>query len=131
MQAARKWHGLATAGSILALLGGLAAITPASVAAATVHKCASKTITITEQAPEGGAPTHFQEPIKAITTQGIGCTGAYKFLNALFTPSSTTSAGVTPEKFKCVIAKFKAPPGLVPESCSKPGVKIQFAVQGG
>jgi hypothetical protein len=129
MQAARKWQGLATVGSILALAGGLAAITPASVAAATVHKCANKTIVITETTSEG--VNHIPMPIKAITTQGIGCTGAYKFFNALFTPSSTTSPAVTPEKFKCVIAKFKAPVGLVPEQCSKPGVKIQFAVQGG
>ena len=129
MQAARKWHGLATAGSILALLGGLAAITPASVAAATVHKCANKTIAISETTSEG--VQHFSMPVKAITTQGIGCTGAYKFFNALYAHPSTTSATVTPEKFKCVVAKFKAPAGLVPEQCSKPGVKIQFAVQGG
>lgn len=127
MQAAPKWHGLAAAGSVLALLGGLAAITPASVAAATVHKCANKTIVITEPGVEGAAPTHFPLAIKAITAQGTGCTGAYKFLNAEFTKSNT----VTPEKFKCVVAKFKAPAGLVPESCSKPGVKITFAAPGG
>jgi hypothetical protein len=128
MQAAPKWHGLATAGGVLALLGGLAAITPASVAAATVHKCANKTVVITESSGEAGvAPTHFPLPIKQITAQGTGCTGAYKFLTAEFGKSNT----VTPEKFKCVVAKFKAPPGLVPESCTKPGVKITFAAPGG
>jgi hypothetical protein len=127
MRAARNRHGLATAGGILALIGGLAAITPASVAAATVHKCANKTVVITEPGVEGKEPTHFSLPIKAITTQGIGCTGAYKFLTAVYGKSNT----VTPEKFKCVVAKFKAPPGLVPESCTKPGVKITFAAPGG
>jgi hypothetical protein len=128
MRAARNRQGLATAGGILALIGGLAAITPASVAAATVHKCANKTVVITESSGEpGAAPTHFPLKIQAITTQGTGCTGAYKFLTSEFGKANT----VTPEKFKCVVAKFKAPPGLVPESCTKPGVKITFAAPGG
>jgi hypothetical protein len=123
MRAARNRHGLATAGGILALIGGLAAITPATVAAATVHKCANKTVVLTESSGESGAaPSHFSLPIKAITAQGTGCAGAYKFLTAEFGKANT----VTPEKFKCVVAKFKVPAGLVPESCSKPGVKITF-----
>jgi len=126
MQAARNWHGLATAGSILALLGGLAAITPASVAAATVHKCANKTLTLNLPTGEGGT-RQYPEPIKAITTEGIGCAGAYKFFSAYFGRQTQTA----PEGFVCKTAKFKAPAGLVPQSCSKPGVKIQFAVQGG
>jgi hypothetical protein len=127
MQAARNRHGLATAGSILAVIGGLAAITPASVAAATLHKCANTTVVITESAGETGAVTHFNLPIRAIATQGIGCAGAYKFLKAEYGKQIT----VTPEKFKCVTGKFKAPAGLVPMQCTKPGVKIQFAIQGG
>jgi hypothetical protein len=127
MRAALNRQGLATAGGVLALIGGLAAITPASVAAATVHKCANKTVVITQEGVEGGTPTHFPLAIKAITAQGIGCTGADKFLTAEFSKSNT----VTPEKFKCVVAKFKAPAGLVPEACTKPGVKITFAAPGG
>jgi hypothetical protein len=126
MQAARKWHGLATAGSILALFGGLAAISPASVAAATVHKCANKTLTLTLPSGEGGT-RQYPEPIKAITTQGISCVAAYKFFSAFF--GRQTQAA--PDNFICKTGKFKAPAGLVPQSCTKPGVKIQFAVQGG
>jgi hypothetical protein len=126
MQAARKWQGLATAGSILALLGGLAAITPASVAAATVHKCANKTLTLELSTGEGGV-RDYPAPIKAITTQGISCAGAYKFFNAFY----HNHTQVEPEHFTCKTGKFKAPAGLVPQVCTKPGVKIQFAVQGG
>ncbi len=76
---------------------------------------------------EGGV-RQYPEPIKAITTQGISCAGAYKFLSAFF---HNHTQGVEPEHFQCKTGRFKAPAGLVPQLCTKPGVKIQFAVQGG
>ena len=126
MQAARNRHGLATAGGILALIGGLAAITPASVAAATVHKCANKTITLELSNGEGGV-RQYPDTVKAITTQGTSCAAAYKFIGSYL----GSQTGKVSDKYSCKVAKFKAPDGLVPESCTKPGVKIQFAIQGG
>ena len=110
----------------MVLLGGLAAITPATVSAATVHKCANKTVTLELSNGEGGV-RQYPDTIKAISTQGISCSGAYKFLSAYL----QRQTAAVPGKFTCKVAKFKAPAGLVPQSCTKPGVKIQFASPGG
>jgi hypothetical protein len=127
MQAAPKWQGLATLASVVALGGGLAAISPA-VAVAATHNCGQTTVSIKIEAEEGSAPKTFKEPIKAIKTRGVSCASAYKFLSVL----NNDHSGKTPEGYKCGIGKFKAPAGLVPETCTKSGGrKIEFAMQGG
>jgi hypothetical protein len=94
--------------------------------AATTHNCGSKVITI-ERPGENGAPaSKFKFPIEQITARGLGCQTAYSFLNKLYNSSSGT-----PEKYKCTNGHFKVPAGKVPETCTKPGKKIQFAGEGG
>lgn len=128
MHAARRWRGLAAITGALAT-GGVALV-PGASAAAPVHSCGSKTLT--EKIPAGetgaGSPSStFHIQVKAITTQGVSCTAAVKFLTALYGQGQKP----TPEGYSCKSAKFKAPPGTVPTVCSKPGKKIQFAGQGG
>ena len=57
--------------------------------------------------------------------EGVSCTSAYKVITALY-----TSGGKT-EGFKCTSGKFKVPKYTIPQQCTKPGKKIQFAGQGG
>jgi hypothetical protein len=125
MKAVRKWQGPATLASAVALLCGAGALVPSASLAAT-HQCGSKTITI-ERAGENGAPaSKFKLPTVDISTQGVSCQAAYAFLTKLYNSSSGT-----PEKYKCVVGHFKAPAGKVPEVCTRPGKKIQWAGAGG
>jgi hypothetical protein len=126
MKAARKWQGLATIASVMALAGGLAAITP-GVADAATHNCGSKSITIERPGEDGAPASKFKLTVVQITTQGVSCQAAYSFLTKIFNGSSSG----TPEKYKCVVAHFKVPAGRVPEACTRPGKRIQFGAQGG
>lgn len=126
MKAARKWQGLATVASFMALAGGLAAITP-GVAVAATHSCGNKTIVIERPGENGAPPSKFKMPTAAISTQGVSCQAAYAFITKLY--NATTSG--TPEKYKCVAGHFKVPAGKVPEVCTRPGKKIQWAGEGG
>jgi hypothetical protein len=125
MKAARKWQGLATIASVTALAGGLAAITP-GVAVAATHTCANKTITI-ERPGEAGLPaSKFKVPVAVVSTQGVSCQAAYSFIAKIY-----GGQGGAPEKYKCTTGHFKAPAGRVPEVCTRPGKKIQWAGPGG
>jgi hypothetical protein len=115
-------------GGLLALAGsGALALTPGAVAASVVHKCANKSEVLELEGAPGEAPRMFKITYKAISTQGVTCAAAYKFLG-LESKNKTTTA---PEKYKCTIGRFKAPSGLVPQVCKKPGAKIQYAAPGG
>jgi hypothetical protein len=125
MKAARKWQGLATIASVMALAGGLAAITP-GVAVAATHSCGSKTVVIERAGEEGAPPSKFKFPVAQISTQGVSCQAAYAFLTKYYNSTSGT-----PEKYKCAAGHFKVPSGKVPTACTRPGKKIQWAGQGG
>jgi hypothetical protein len=124
MRAARKWQGPAAIGSALALLAGAAALTPGASIAATTHNCGTKHITIEHKAENGAPASKFTVTVNQITTQGVSCQAAASFLKKLY------GTGV-PEKYKCTVGHFKVPPGKVPEICTRPGKRIQFAGQGG
>jgi hypothetical protein len=124
MKAVRKWQGAATLTSAVALLCGAAALTPGASVAATTHNCGNKSITFERPAENGSPATKFKLQTADITTQGVSCQAAYAFLTKLYNTG-------TPEKYKCVVAHFKVPAGKVPEVCTRPGKKIQFAGQGG
>jgi hypothetical protein len=125
MKAARRWQGLATIASVMALAGGLAAIAP-GIAVAATHSCANKTIVYERAGEEGSPPSKFKLPTVQISTQGVSCQAAYAFLTKLYNATSGT-----PEKYKCALGHFKVPSGKVPEVCTRPGKKIQWAGQGG
>ncbi len=126
MQAARRWQGLATLGSAVALVAATAAITPGASAAPTVHTCANKTETVQIEDGMGGTRS-FKITVKAISTKGVSCAAAYKFISLMVNNKSTK----VPEKYKCASGHFKVPIGYVPEVCTKSGARIQFARQGG
>jgi hypothetical protein len=116
---------VAAVGTILALLGGAAALTPGAQAAGQTHKCANQVETIELPGPSG--PTTVKTTVKDISTQGVTCAAAYKFL--ILTYKSTSA--VAPEHYKCKTGHFKAPTGYVPEVCTRPGARIQYAAHGG
>jgi hypothetical protein len=125
MKAARRWQGLATIASVVALAGGLAAITP-GVAVAATHNCGSKTIIFERAGEDGAPPSKLKLPTAQISTQGVSCQAAYAFLTKYYNSTSGT-----PEKYKCASGHFKVPSGKVPTVCSRPGKKIQWAGEGG
>jgi hypothetical protein len=126
MKAARRWQGLATIGTVLALALGALALIPGAAVAST-HSCGNHTIVIEIENEPGKPKTKFKLPIKQIVTEGVSCSSAYKFISSLYTSTS----GKTPEGYKCTNGKFKVPAGSVPEKCTKSGKKIQFAGKGG
>jgi hypothetical protein len=127
MEAAGRWHGLATAGGVLAIVAGAAALTPGASASGTAHSCANKTETIEVKGEPGSAPTKFKETIKAISTEGVSCAAAYKFLGLQVRNTTQT----TPEHYKCKTGHFKVPLGYVPMVCTHAGAKIKYGQQGG
>jgi hypothetical protein len=123
MRAVRRWQGLATIGSALALALGALALMPGAAVAST-HACGNHTIVYEQEVEVGQPKTKYKLPIKQIVTQGVSCTSAYKVIAAVYSGKAT-------EGFKCTSGKFKVPKYTIPEQCTKPGKKIQFAGQGG
>lgn len=126
MKAVPKWPGLAVMGGTLALLAGTA-LTPSASVAASTHACGNHTVVLEIEGEPGKPKTKYKLPIKQIVTQGVSCTAAFKFLGTLY----NGKGGAKPEGYACKVGKFKVPTGSVPEVCSKPGKKIQFAGKGG
>jgi hypothetical protein len=127
MEARLRWKGPAVLAGVLALAGGGAALTPGAIAAPAVHKCANKAEVLEIAGAAGEAPQTVKVTIKAISSQGVSCAAAYKFLALQFKDTTSTA----PEGYKCKNGGFKAPAGSVPEVCTKPGAKIQYAGPGG
>jgi hypothetical protein len=127
MEARLRWKGSAVLGSVLALAGGGAALTPGAIAAPAVHKCANKVEVLEIAGAAGEAPRTFKVTVKAISSQGVSCTAAYKFLALQFKNTTSTA----PEGYKCKSGRFKVPVGSVAEVCTKQGAKIQYAGPGG
>jgi hypothetical protein len=82
---------------------------------------------VSRSACPGAHGSPFKLPIKAISAKGVSCAAAYKFLALLVNNKSPK----TPEKYKCTSGHFKAPVGFIPQVCTKPGARIQYAQQGG
>jgi hypothetical protein len=117
---------LAMVTSALALSVAAAVLAPSALAAGTVHRCGNIKVTLTEMGAEGKT-TSFHLPVKQITAQGVTCAAAIKFIKLQF--KNTT--GAVPLHYKCKTGHFKVPLGMVPQVCTRPGVKIQYAAQGG
>jgi hypothetical protein len=127
MEAVGKLSALAGAAGVTGLLAAVA-LAPGAQASSPVHHCGNKTYTIELETGEPGAPPQkFKTPAKNITAQGVSCQAAYKFIAAVYKNHTST----TPEHYKCTLGKFKAPRGLVPQSCTRKGAKITYATQGG
>ncbi|HEY1450725.1 MAG TPA: hypothetical protein VGF47_07205 [Solirubrobacteraceae bacterium] len=113
-------------GSCLALTLGALALLPGAALAST-HACGNHTFVIERETEPGMPKSKFKTPVKQIVTEGVSCSAAFKFVSALY----GSATGKAPEGYKCTTGKFKVPPGTVPERCTKPGKKIQFAGEGG
>ena len=126
MSAARRWRRPAATASVVASCAALAALTPGASVAASARNCATKSFAIEVTAANGMSPAKFRVTVRQISATGLSCKAAYAFLAKFY---SSTSG--TPERYKCTVGHFKVPVGKVPEVCTKPGRKIQFAGQGG
>ncbi len=127
MKAVRTWREPASVASIFALVASALALTP-SYAAASTHACGNHTVVYEYEAEPGKPKSKINIPIKQIVTQGASCSAAFKLVNALYDGKSQSAK---PEGYTCKIGKFKVPRGSVPEVCTKPGKKVQFAGKGG
>jgi hypothetical protein len=120
-----KRHRLTTVGGLAAMVVAAAALAPGALAAGQAHTCADKVFVIETPGPAGTIKNKL--PVKAISTQGVSCAAAYKFIGLAFKNMTSTY----PEHYKCKTGHFKVPLGYVPQVCTKPGAKIQYAVHGG
>ncbi len=126
MKARSNWNALLAALGVSALLV-VVALVPGAQAAGPVHHCANRSENLEIESGEGQPVRHFKTTIKAISTQGISCSAADKFLDLL----EHNKTSVVPEHYKCSTGHFKAPVGYVPQVCTHKAAKIQFAGQGG
>lgn len=92
----------------------VAALAPGAQAAGPAHHCANRSENLEIESGAGQPVRHFKTTIKAISTQGVSCSAAYKLLDLL--EHDKTSA--MPEHYKCSIGHFKAPTGYVPQVCT-------------
>lgn len=69
----------------------------------------------------------LNEPVKAISTKGVSCSAADKFIKL----SLTSTTGVVPEHYKCKSGHFKVPVGYVAQVCIHGAARIQYAQHGG
>jgi hypothetical protein len=126
MRARSKWNALLVVLGVSALLVAVALV-PGAQAAGPVHHCANRSETLEIESGEGQPVQHFKTTVKAISTQGLSCSAAYKFLDLL----EHNKTSVVPEHYKCGIGHFKAPRGYVPQVCTHKSAVIKFAGQGG
>jgi hypothetical protein len=127
MHPATTRNRLAALGGLLTLGASVLALAPAALAAPVIHKCANRPETLEIESEIGQPPVAFKETFKTVSTQGVTCTAADKFLDLVAKNKTPT----VPEHYKCTIGHFKVPLGYVPEVCTKPGAKIEYSQRGG
>ncbi len=120
-----KWRGVAVLASVAALVAAAVALMPGAASAGSLQSCPNKTVPVEVSNGLGGT-TKYNEHIKSISSQGVSCAAADKFIEKLL--NSTTGKV---EGYKCEVGKFKVPLGYFPDSCKRHGSKIQFARHGG
>jgi hypothetical protein len=118
---------MAAVGGVVAVIAGAAALTPGALASTAGHKCANKVVTINLPGAVGSEPRTFKTTVKEISTNGVSCAAAYKFISLQYKQGTR----VVPEGYKCTTGHFKTPLGYVPQVCTRRGAKIQYAAQGG
>jgi hypothetical protein len=127
MHVTRRSKGFAALGGLLTLGASVLALAPAAVAAPVIHKCTNRAETLEIESGPGEPPQTFKETFKTISSQGVSCGAADKFLDLVAKNKTPT----VPEHYKCTIGHFKVPSGYVPEVCTRPGAKIEYSQQGG
>jgi hypothetical protein len=125
MDASSRLRGLTALGGVAAI-SAFGALAPASFASAPTHTCKNVVVPVTVESGPGTTRT-FKVTAKSISTKGVSCAAAYKFIKA----SYNNTTGKTPEHYKCASGHFKVAPGLVPTVCTRGSARIQFGAQGG
>ncbi len=126
MRALTNWRGMAVVGSAAALFAATVAMTPGAAASGSLHSCPNKTFLIEVPTGYGTETEKFHEHIKAISSQGVSCAAADKFIQQDLTSTTGKVGG-----YKCRTGTFKVPVGYVPIACTRPGAKVQFGRHGG
>lgn len=125
MDASVRLRGLAALGGVLAVTA-LGALAPQTFATSTVHSCKNIVVPIATEA-EPGVTRTFNVRAKSISTKGVSCAAADKFIKAQY----NNKTGKTPEKYKCATGHFKVAIGFVPTVCTRGSARIQYGAQGG
>ena len=126
MSALAGWRGMALVGSVAALFAAAVAMAPGAAASGALRSCPNKTFLIEVRTGYGTETEKIHEHIKAISSQGVSCAAADKFIQQDLT-STTGKVGA----YKCRSGTFKVPVGYVPIACTRPGAKVQFGRHGG
>ncbi len=126
MQLSGGLRNLTAAGALVALLAAGGEIAPGALASAPRHTCANKVITLTIAGNPGEAARTVKVTDKAISTQGVTCKAAYKFLDL-----ASKGGAAFPEHYTCRTGHFHVPLGYIPQVCTKKGARIQYGAQGG
>lgn len=124
MDASIRLRGV-TALAGMAAVSSLAALAPATFATGTAHKCSNIVVSIARETE--GVKQTFKAGAKTISTKGVSCAAADKFIKLAYGNTST----VTPEHYKCVSGHFKAAVGYMPTVCTHGSARIQYGAQGG
>lgn len=99
------------------------ACAPGGAVAASVHRCAAKTLTVVFPPSEEGEPsTSAKVSVRSLTAEGLSCASASRFLELL---ARRTAPGA-PEHFRCVQGRYNATTRYTAQTCSKPGKKIRY-----
>jgi hypothetical protein len=125
MNASVRLRGIAALGGVAAI-SALGALAPETFATGTVHHCNNLVVPITQEV-EPGVKRAFNVHAKTISTKGVSCAAAHKFIGLVY--NNTT--GKTPEHYKCVTGHFKVAVGFVPTVCTHGSSRIQYGAQGG
>jgi hypothetical protein len=128
MNALAGWRGMAVVGSVASLFAAAVAMAPGAAASGSFHGCPNTTVLVEIPTGVGGETRKYHEHVKTISSQGVSCAAADKFIQKDLT---ATTAGKI-EGYSCrVTTTFKAPIGYVPTLCTRGGSKIRFARHGG
>jgi hypothetical protein len=122
-----NWRAMAVMGSVTALFATAVAMAPGA-AASSFRGCPNLTVVLALPTGEAGKTVKYHEHIKAISSQGVSCSGADSFIKKDLT---TTTAGKVAGYSCKVTTTFKAPIGYVPMLCTRGGSAIRFARHGG
>jgi hypothetical protein len=125
MRILASWRRMAVAGSAAALFATTVALTPGAAAGGSLHACPNKVFAVNSPGAYGETLMR-KEHITAISSQGVSCSAADKFIKQEIT---STTGNV--EGYKCRSATFKVPLGYIAIACKRSGSKIQFGRHGG
>jgi hypothetical protein len=129
MKASVRSYKAGFAVAMVALLALVVMAAPGAQASGTYSGCPNKKVSFQIEDGEGGK-IPYSTVVKSISVKNVSCAGAYEFLRQSYNGENIGKSGF-PQNYKCTTGKFDTALGYLPETCSKGGKGIKYAVQGG